>query len=51
MTVVQCSIVLGMKILKYCKLYSFVHVNHIYDMSCSMYNYWTLKLICAIDDK
>ena len=47
MTVVQCSIVLGMKILEYCKLYSFVDVNCIYDLSS---NYLTLELIWAIDD-
>ena len=50
MTVVWCGIVLGMKILEYCKLYSFVDVNHIYYMSSNMYNYLTLELICAVDD-
>ena len=43
MTVVQCSIVLGMKILEHYKVYSFVDVNHIYDMSSNMYNYVTLR--------
>ena len=51
MTVVQCSIVLGMKIREYCKLDAFVDVNHIYYMSSNMYDYLTLELICAIDDK
>ena len=32
-----------MKILEYCKIYSFVDVNHIYDMSSNMYNYVTLR--------
>ena len=44
------SIVFGMKIVEYCKLYSFVDVNHIYYMSSNMYNNLTLELICAIDD-
>ena len=35
--------VLGMKILEYCKGYSFVDVNHIYDMSSNMYNYVRLR--------
>ena len=48
---VQCCIVLGMRILEYCKLYSFVHVDHIHYMLSDMYNYLTLELICAIDDK
>ena len=46
----HCSIVLGMKILKHCKVYSFVDVNNIYYMSSDMYNYLTLEFICAIDD-
>ena len=50
MTGVQCSIVLGMKIVEYCKVYSFVDVNHISYMSYNMYNYVTLELICSIDD-
>ena len=50
MTVVQCSIVLGIKILEYCKVYSFVDVNHIYDMSFNMYNYVTWRADWSIDD-
>ena len=50
MTVVQCSVVLGMNILEYCKVYSFVDVNYIYDMSSNVYNYVTLELIYSIDD-
>ena len=43
MTVVQCSIVLGMKILEYCKVYAFIDVSHIYDISSNMYIYVTVR--------
>ena len=49
MTDVQCSIVLGMKIQKYCKVYAFLDVNNIYAMSSYMQNYLTLEFICAKD--
>ena len=50
MTVVQCSIVLGMKIWEHCKVHSFLDVNNIYTMSSYVYNYLTLEFICAKDD-
>ena len=50
MTVVQCSIVLGMKIWEHYKVYSFLDVDNIYSMSSYMYNYLTLKFISAKDD-
>ena len=50
MTVVQCSIVLGMKIWEHCKVYSFLDVNNMYSMSSYMYNYLTLEYNCAKDD-
>ena len=36
MTVVQCSVVLGIKIWKHCKVYAFLDVNNIYAMSTYM---------------
>ena len=42
-TVLQCSIDFGIKILEYCKGYACVDVNHIYDMSSNMYNYVRLR--------
>ena len=50
MTVLQCSIVSGMKIWEHCKVYSFLDVNNIYSMSSYMYNYLRLEFICTKDD-
>ena len=50
MAAVHCSIVLGMKISKHCKIHSFVDVNNIYYISSNMYIYLTQEFICAIDD-
>ena len=50
MTVVHCSIVLGMKILEHCKVYSFLDVNNIYAMPSFMHNYETLEFIYQKDD-
>ena len=50
MTVVHYSIVLGMKICKHCKVYSFLDINNIYSMSSYMYNYLKLEFIHAKDD-
>ena len=49
MTVLQCSIVLGMKIWEHCKVYSLLDVNNIYSITSYM-DYLTLEFICAKDE-